>query len=246
MDTRKILIADPSPEFCGALSDLLGGAYELRICHDGIRAQSLLESFQPDVLVLDLTLSGLDGVAVLKTAVSAPKRPATLVTTRFLSSYVEKIVETLGIDYLVLKPCDARAVTEHVHDLAGQGGRASFVAYDPEVTMANMLLNLNVPTKRKGFRCLEEALALYEQDPDQSVTKVLYPEVAKRVGGSKTSVERAIRGVIHSAWAHRDEKVWRLYFQPTRDGTVPRPTNRAFIATLVECLKRNNRNRMQA
>ena len=86
MDTRKILVADASLEFCGALSDALGGAYELRICHDGLQTQSLLETFQPDVLVLDLTLPQLDGIAVLKMAVSAFHRPSILVTDKRFST----------------------------------------------------------------------------------------------------------------------------------------------------------------
>lgn len=246
MDTRKILVADASLEFCGALSDALGGAYELRICHDGLQTQSLLETFQPDVLVLDLTLPQLDGIAVLKMAVSAFHRPSILVTARFLSPYIERAVEALCVDYLMVKPCDIRAVADHIHDLAGRNGEVLFTRPDPAVTVANMLLNLNISTKRKGFRYLEEAIAMYEKEPGQSVTKVLYPAVAKQVGGSKDSVERAIRAAIHAAWGRRDEKIWRLYFTPARDGAVPRPTNTAFIATLVECLKRQCRDQMHA
>lgn len=246
MDTRKILVADASLEFCGALSDLLGGAYELRICHDGLEAQSLLESFQPDVLILDLTLPQVDGIAVLKMAVSSIHRPAALVTARFLSPYIERSVEALGVDYLMAKPCDARAVADHVHDMANRGGNLSILRPDRTVTVATMLLNLNISTKRKGFRCLETAISLYEKHPGQSVTKVLYPEVAKQLGCSKDSVERAIRAAIHTAWTRRDEKIWRLYFPTGREGIVSRPTNTAFIATLVECMKRQCRDQMQA
>ena len=144
------------------------------------------------------------------------------------------------------EPCDIRAVADHIHDLAGRNGEVLFTRPDPAVTVANMLLNLNISTKRKGFRYLEEAIAMYEKEPGQSVTKVLYPSVAKQVGGSKDSVERAIRAAIHVAWGRRDEKIWRLYFTPARDGAVPRPTNTAFIATLVECLKRQCRDQMHA
>lgn len=246
MDTQKVLVADASLEFCGALSDLLGGAYEMRICHDGLEAEKLLQTFQPDVLVLDLTLPQVDGIAVLKMAVSAVRRPAILVTARFLSPYIEQAVNALSVDYLMAKPCDIRAVADHIHDLAGRGGSLSVRRFDPAVSMSNMLLNLNVSTKRKGFRCLETAVALYMKDPGQSVTKMLYPAVAKQVGGSKDSVERAIRSSIHAAWQQRDDKIWQLYFAPARNGSVPRPTNRVFIATLAECLKRNHQHQMQA
>ena len=246
MDTRRILVADASTEFCGALSDILGGVYDLRLCHDGIQAQTLLGSFAPDVLVLDLALPRLDGIAVMKTAISMPKRPAILVTARFLSAYVERTMDTLGVDYVMMKPCDMQAIADHVHDMANLQGTPVLPCPSPAASVANMLLNLNIPAKRRGFRCLEVAIELYEQDPGQSVTKVLYPEIAKRVGGNKVGVERAIRAAVHTAWARRDERMWRMYFPVGGEGMVPRPTNRSFIAALAERIRRQGSGRKQA
>lgn len=244
MEIRRLLVADASAEFCDALAAVLGGTYELRICHDGLKAKTLLDSFQPDLLVLDLTLPGLDGIAVLRAAAAAPCRPSILVTTRFLSSYIESAVEALGVDYLMMKPCDLRALADHIHSLSDCGTRV-FVPAGPEVSVTNMLLALNVSTKRRGYRYLETAVTLFEQDPGQSVTKSLYPAVAKLCGCSRASVERAIRAAVHCAWERRDEKVWRLYFRPCRDGSVPRPTNTEFIATLAERLRQQSSRKVQ-
>lgn len=246
MDTRRLLLADASVEFCDAMAEMLGGAYELRICHDGMTARTLLDSFRPDLLVLDLTLPGLDGIAVLRTAAGAHHRPAIIVTTRFLSAYIEGAIESLGVDYLMMKPCDLRALGEHIHSLLETAGRTLQVPAGPEVSVANMLLTLNISTKRRGFRYLETAITLFEQDPGQSVTKVLYPAVAKLCGCSGVSVERAVRAAIHCAWECRDEKVWRLYFRPCRDGSVPRPTNTEFIAILAERLRQRHQIHNQA
>lgn len=240
MDTRKLLVADASVSICASLGNVLGGAYELRVCHDGLEAQALLNSFQPDILVIDLALPGLDGLTVLKTAACAGCRPSVLVTACFVSPYIENAVRALNVDYLMVKPCDIHAMAERIHDLADGVAGTAVAPPSSGNTVANMLLALNVATKHGGFRRLEEAVILYEQNPDQLVTKHLYPEVAKRCGGNSRSVERAIRSAIHSAWARRDEKVWRLYFHAGRDGSVPRPTNTAFISTLAELLRRQN------
>lgn len=238
MRTQKLLLVDPSVEFCMALKELLGDAYQLQVCHDGYQACNLLLSFRPDVLVMDLALPGMDGIAVLKNAVSHAHRPAVLVTTRFVSSYIEAAMESLGVDYVMVKPCDMCVLTDRIHDMLACAEHPVFLHPSPQTVVTNMLLALNLSPKRRGFRCLETAILLFGQDPGQSVTKILYPEVAKRCDGSRESVERAIRTVIHTAWAQRDEDVWRLYFTPCRDGTVPRPTNTVFIARLADCLNR--------
>lgn len=243
MDTRKLLVADPSQEFCDALTCMVGGAYELRICHDGLDARALLQSFQPDVLVMDLTLPGLDGISVLREMGSSPVRPAILVTTRFLSPYIEAAIAGAGVDYMMLKPCDMQALAEHIQDLTLRPAAPILPA--SRATVRDILLALNIPAKRRGFECLEAAITLYEQDPLQSVTKVLYPAVAKQCGGSGVSVERSIRGAIWYAWTNRDEKIWRMYFHACADGFVPRPTNMTFIASIAQCLRQQERDRAQ-
>lgn len=240
MDIRKLLIADGSAAFCGALTDMLGGAYETRICCDGIQTRALLEEFRPDVLVLDLTLPGLDGIAVLRELAGRSQRPAILVTTRLLSPYIQHAVEALDVDYLVVKPCDIRALADRIHDLA-QEPLAPQILTSPELSASNMLLDLDISIKRRGFRCLETAVVLFSQNPGQSMTKELYPAVARQCGGNGEAVERAIRGAVHAAWERRDEAAWRRYFRPCRGGMVPRPTNTAFIAALAECLRRQTR-----
>lgn len=235
METRKVLVADPSPEFCSVLADLLGHSLQLRACHDGFKALEQLEQFHPDVLVADLTLPGLDGLAVLQSAMCTVPRPACLVTTRFFSRYIDTAIESLGVDYVVMKPCDLRALSERILDLAQCAEDMPPPAADDPVK--DILMILSVPANRQGFHCLEVAIGVYLQKPGLSMTKELYPTVAKNYKGSASSVERSIRSVIAQAWTVRDEKVWRLYFQPDRNGHVPRPTNSRFIANVAEHLR---------
>lgn len=235
MEIRKLLVADASPSFCVALSELLGSMYELRICHDGLQALSLLHSFRPDILVTDLALPGLDGISLLRSAADCAKQPVRLVTTRFCSPYIEGMISQLGVDYMVMKPCDIRALAERIDDLSSQGCNVlSAGNFCPVST--NILLTLGVNAGRKGYTYLEQIIELFRRDPGRSLTKDLYPTVGRNNRAAAAAVERAIRGVIQTAWNNRDEAIWRLYFTPGRGGIVARPTNRAFIATIAQVM----------
>ena len=108
---------------------------------------------------------------------------------------------------------------------------------DPGSRASALLLTLGIPPKLRGFAYLKEAVILYREDPLQSVTKVLYPEVAKRCGCAPMHVERSIRSAIDAGWKRRDEQVWRLYFQADREGGIRRPSNGEFISRLADSLQ---------
>lgn len=234
METKKILIAETSAEFCELLANYLGGAYTLKMCHSGMQAKELVEEFRPDVLVMDLALPGLDGISLLKQMSSQPHRPRILVTTCILSPYVEAAISNYGVDMVMRKPCNAGAMADRIHDLTQAEGNAVMQTVRQECTVSTILMNLNIPPKRKGFEYLQLCIDLYQVDPCQSVTKKLYPEVAKTYRTNPVAVERAIRQVIHESWSRRDEAMWRRYFTPSRNGTIPRPTNTEFISQLAE------------
>ena len=239
MEMKRLLVADTSLSFCTALTDALDGTYEVRFCHDGIQAKNQILSFDPDVLVVELALPGMDGIALLKELEKLGKRPLVLVTTWIISPYVESTLRGLPMDYVMLKPCSARILAERIHDMSCCREETLTLPSGGD-TVSNVLRTLHFSPKLAGFRYLEEGVVIYEQNPTQSVTKVLYPEIAKRCNCSPESVERAIRTAIHTAWLHGDEAVWRQYFHTDRSGSVPRPTNTAFIAAMAEYLRRQN------
>jgi hypothetical protein len=136
---------------------------------------------------------------------------------------------------MMFKPCDIRALAERIDDLSSQGCNVlSAGNFCPVST--NILLTLGVNAGRKGYTYLEQIIELFRQDPGRSLTKDLYPTVGRNNRAAAAAVERAIRGVIQTAWDNRDEAIWRLYFTPGRGGIVARPTNRAFIATIAQVM----------
>ncbi|MBQ9149216.1 MAG: response regulator [Oscillospiraceae bacterium] len=236
MDKLRLLIADGSEDFRQALADVLNGAYILRLCWEGHETLELMRSFKPDILVLDLMLPGLDGITILQHAADAGMQPMVLATSRYVSDYVVDAINKLGVEYVMIKPCDARATVARISDLTQRLKKPLFSQPDPRAEVSNLLLALGVPTKLRGYAYLREAILELMRNPGQPVTKELYPTVGTLCCATAVQVERSIRSAIAAAWAKRDEHLWRMYFQPEPDGTMPRPTNAAFISRLANAL----------
>lgn len=230
MERRKLLIADPSVCWCQALAKKLEDIFEVRMCHDGNQAWTMAEHFAPDVMVVDLALPGMDGLSLLQKAAGLQNRPALLAVSPFYSNYIEGAINRIGVDYAMVKPCDISALAEHVAELVPG---AVWVKPVPSDSVCALLLELGIQPSRKGFGYLEDLVKLYRSNPCASMTKDLYPEVAKQNRTSAQAVERAVRDAISRAWSYRDEVSWRRYFSVGRNGMISRPTNRAFIATVA-------------
>lgn len=238
MEKYRLLLADNATAFSMSLVMLLEGDFQVRLCADGLQAMEQLELFCPDVLVADLTLTGVDGLSLLQAAADLPRRPGLLAVTRICTDYVENRAWQIGVDYLMRKPCDIRCLAERIRDLCHRDEMAP-ASRSVRSGVGGILLELGLPMGRGGFRYLESLIRLYSKDCNRSLTKDLYPTVGREYGINGQAVERAVRGVIMDAWEKRNDQLWRRYFTPGPQGTVPRPTNREFIATIsaVMCFR---------
>lgn len=233
MQTHKLLIADSSEELCRALNDLLGQRYHICTCHSGDRALELLRSFSPDLIYIDLMLPQIDGLAVLQTALQEGIRPAMLVSVGLQSPYIERALSRLQVDYVLKKPCSAKVIAGHIDELAGVAHGTPVKASDLQAEIAGILVQLGFKNNLSGFRYVVSGLPMFAENPQQTVTKELYPAIGKLHGKTGEQVERAIRNAIELAWQRRDERIWRMYFTPAPDGSIPRPTNGQLLHTLI-------------
>lgn len=94
------------------------------------------------------------------------------------------------------------------------------------------LIQLYIPTDSKGYRCLAITIPMYHEEPEQSLTKEIYPAVARRFGyRSWKRVEKQIRDAIEAGWEKGNPEVWEMYFPGGK-----RPSNGEFISKLSEML----------
>ena len=228
---RKLLIADCSEEYRLALSAALSDLYQVLCCRSGTEALALLQKERPEILVLDLMLPELDGLTLLERITAKGICPVVLAATPIYSDYVFSCAQRLGIEYLVRKPYSIEAIVARIQDLS-QRLKAQDPKIEPVTFVTGLLLDLNISTKHNGFSYLREAVLLMAQDPSQSVTKVLYPEVARLCECHKENVERSIRTALDKAWEKRTPEIWQKYFPHAQQ----RPSNAVFISRLAEAL----------
>ncbi len=251
MDNRvKVLIADSSEAFCDRLKDALqqrGGFDLVGAANDGDEALRLLQQTQPDILVLDLMLPKRDGISILRLAHDMSKPPVALVTTALLTGYISQSMNSLGVEYFMLKPCDITAVVEHLEEI-----RSDQEAKKPQLVRRNqrqepgieamvtrIIHEIGVPAHIKGYQYLREAIIIAVNDMDviNAITKVLYPQVAKAFGTTPSRVERAIRHAIEVAWDRGDLDTLQRFFGYTVSNTKGKPTNSEFIALIADKLQ---------
>lgn len=240
-EMKRLLIADASPVFADELTRRLGGTFQIMSCADGITAQTMLDTFQPHVLVIDLMLPYMDGLSLIEHAASGASRPAILATTRFMTPFVEQTLHRIDIDYLMYRPCDFGVMTDRICEISGTQRGDIFMPIVPGNAVTDMLTALNVSVNHKGFHYLRCGIELFSRTPNISMTKSLYPEIGRQFNVRADAVERDIRLAVCAAWNSQDPHIWRLYFGSDVHGTVPRPTNTTFISTLAARLQQQIR-----
>ena len=237
----KVVLADASEEFRGMFQDMVDGESDLTMVGqtgDGEQLLRLVQQLRPDVLVMDLLLTGVDGLEVLERL--GKERPRVLVLSAFATPSLAEEVAARGGDYCMLKPCRLSAVAERVRQLAhGQAVQDHSGDGDDrelERRVTAIIHDIGVPAHIKGYQYLREAIGLAVADMDviNAVTKVLYPAVAKKYGTTASRVERAIRHAIEVAWDRGDLETLQKYFGYTVSNAKGKPTNSEFIAMIAD------------
>ena len=258
MDTKtRVIIADAGEEYRLLLSEILAaeGDFEVIGCTgDGQTAYSLVLSEKPDVLLTDLILSGLDGLAVLEKLSALPdnERPAVIIISGFSSEHSLTEASNLGASYFMQKPCDIPALLSRIRMVSGKSrlvgaGIANVKPVRQEQSLESLVTEIiheiGVPAHIKGYQYLREAIILTINDMDiiNAVTKVLYPTVAKKYSTTPSRVERAIRHAIEVAWDRGDLETLQKFFGYTVSNIKGKPTNSEFIAMIADRLSLQRR-----
>ena len=237
-----VLLADASEEFRAMLQEVIEKTGEFTVTAstgDGREALRLIRDQNPDLLLMDVALPGLDGLGLLKTLKEEDgKLPKTIVISAFCGSQVLNDAEKLGVVYYLPKPCEPNSLLEQMRGVF----EGAFVSEMPLCTLKNtvtaVIHEIGVPAHIKGYQYLREAIIIAVNDIEviNAVTKVLYPAVAKRFNTTPSRVERAIRHAIEVAWDRGDLETLQKYFGYTVSNTKGKPTNSEFIAMIADRL----------
>ena len=242
-EKTRVLLADAADEFRHMAAEMIQQEADMEVVGqtgDGEELLRMVRSLRPQVLVMDLVLSGLDGLGAL--AQLGQERPRVLVLSAFARSVLNDRLPELGVDYFMLKPCRLTALVERIRQLAQtEGSEVRNNREEPtrqrlEREITAIIHEIGVPAHIKGYQYLREAIGLAVEDMEviNAVTKVLYPAVAKKFGTTASRVERAIRHAIEVAWDRGDLETLQKYFGYTVSNAKGKPTNSEFIAMIAD------------
>lgn len=250
--TLKILFTEEQNSFGRSCTQALKGkGFDVKLTpKNGAEVLRLVQSEQPDVLIMDAIMASIDALGVLNQLKKNPskKRPIIMVISGVDNQRFENEVLQAGADYYFLKPFDVQMLVERVAMMTSwqlSGGKMD-VAASPhisdselEVLVSDIMRQIGVPAHIKGYQYLREAIILSIHDTEMmnSVTKVLYPTVAKRFSTTSSRVERAIRHAIEVAWDRGDVDVLSSYFGYTIQNSRGKPTNSEFIAMISDKMR---------
>lgn len=236
----KIMLADADLDACGMLQEALeqtGRFTVVAVTGDGSEVLPLVSSTKPDILVLDLVLPGLDGMNIMQ-RLEGDDRPVILATASIATHDVISQAGDLGASMFVRKPYLEDAMVENLLRLAEKAD-PKLHAPGLEELVTSIIHEVGVPAHIKGYQYVREAIMITVEDMDviNSVTKVLYPEVAKRYHTTPSRVERAIRHAIEVAWDRGDLETLQKFFGYTVSNAKGKPTNSEFIAMISDRIR---------
>ena len=242
----RVLIADPNEDFQLLVKSLLSQEGDMEaagVSSDGLETLSLIQTARPDVVLLDLIQQRLDGLGILRRLAGQEDAPPVLVLTGFVNAAIVAECARLGAAYFIPKPCDTAALMQCLRQCAKAGGKSPAAAAAPapvpahlESAVTNLLHEMGVPAHIKGFQYLRAGILFTIRGTGSvaGITKVLYPEIAKRFSATPACVERAMRHAIEIAWNRGDFEMQQKIFRGTISGAKGKPTNGEFIATIAE------------
>ena len=241
MDNRiKVMLTDVNEDARSMLQDALEKTGRFTVVGstgDGNEVLQMVADAKPDVLVLDLILPGMDGLGILR-RLDGEKRPKILAVSNFVTQEVVAEAGNLGASMFLSKPYNESAMVEHLISLAEKNEKQ---LHGPglEELVTSIIHEVGVPAHIKGYQYVREAIMITVENMDviNSVTKVLYPEVAKRYHTTPSRVERAIRHAIEVAWDRGDLETLQRFFGYTVSNAKGNPTNSEFIAMISDRIR---------
>ena len=249
MDIRRtVLLADANEEYRTMVQRIIEESEEFTVAGsvgDGAEALRLARQEAPDLVLMDVLLPGLDGFGVLKQLGEQEKMPKVILISAFCSDSVVSEAVELGASYFMFKPVERDALLDRMRALFSRDLPEERHPVELKNLVTSVIHEIGVPAHIKGYQYLREAIMIAVDDMDviNAVTKVLYPEVAKRFGTTASRVERAIRHAIEVAWDRGDLETLQKYFGYTVSNAKGKPTNSEFIAMIADRLQLERRGR---
>lgn len=263
----KILIADDNKDFSDILMEFIDRQEDMQVVDvaaNGEEACTLIEQTEPDIVILDVIMPYLDGIGVLERVLTMElkKKPLFVMLSAVGQDKITERALALGAEYYIVKPFDMETLINRIRQLKAMSSSAKVNTMLPhtnltssksllpkskgmptqhslETEVTSVIHEIGVPAHIKGYQYLRDAIIMVINDMDvlNSITKQLYPNIAKQYNTTPSRVERAIRHAIEVAWSRGKMDTIDKLFGYTVNNGKGKPTNSEFIALIADRLR---------
>lgn len=258
MGKLNVAIADDNELMLKMLGDIISSDENLQVigtAKDGEEAYHMIKEKEPDVVLLDIVMPKLDGLGVLdriRTDATVKKQPSVLMISAIGNERVTDDAFSRGADYYIMKPFDSQSILERIkqvrasrepvreaHWVSSFERTETSAAQTLEEDVTEIIHEVGVPAHIKGYQYLREAIIMSVDNMDMlnSITKILYPGIAKKFDTTPSRVERAIRHAIEVAWSRGKMDTLDELFGYTISNGKGKPTNSEFIALITDKIR---------
>lgn len=263
MTELSVAIAEDNPKTLQMLNEMLEGETGIHIvgkAENGDEAYDMIVKSKPDVVLMDIIMPRMDGVSVMekvKNEGNLEKNPTFIMVTAAGSENMTEDAFRMGANYYIMKPFKKEVVVDKIRRVASYASRGrslglagirkikpyenklEYMEQNLENDVTQMLHEIGIPAHIKGYQYLRDAIIISVTDQDMltSVTKVLYPNIAKNHQTTPSRVERAIRHAIEVAWSRGKMDTINSIFGYTVSNGKGKPTNSEFIALISDKIR---------
>lgn len=238
----KAVVVQPTGENMKTVCEFLKNhGYEITATADKISdAVDTIAFNKPDVVIADLFIADMDSIGLIDMLRHKGYSKPTVfaAVTSVTSGGVIENVLSRGFDVFTAIPFDADMLDSRIRAEYGRkngvsGGKNKFDLLD---YVARLMHEVGVPASIRGYDYIRDSImmALSDREILRSITKELYPSIAKTHKTTPSRVERAIRHAVEVAWGRGDVDVLNGIFGYTVKSTKGKPTNGEFISMLAE------------
>lgn len=264
MPDLNVAIAEDNPQMLSLLNNMIEEEEGYRVvgkADNGEDAYQMIIRTQPDLVLMDVIMPKLDGIAVMERVrenCDGRKTPSFIMVTAAGSEQVTAAAFRMGASYFIMKPFDRNLVMAQIRRLFRENGRVGaaleknrlapvsaclnreeYIRRNLESDVTRLLHEIGIPAHIKGYQYLRDAIIISvgEEEVTVSVTKVLYPAIAKRHNTTSSRVERVIRHAIEVAWTRGRLDTIHEIFGYTISGGRGKPTNSEFISLIADKIR---------
>jgi len=257
MESISVLIVDDNRELVQMMKDYFEQVPDIEIigvAFDGNDCLNKLESLEPDVIILDIIMPHMDGLTVLSHINEKGITAEVIMLTAFGQEEITRKAVQMGASYFMLKPFDMDILANEIRQVVKKDERmipsipkrreeTTTPVRDLDAEITDIIHEIGVPAHIKGYMYLRKGISMVYHDIELlgSITKVLYPDIAKHYNTTASRVERAIRHAIEVAWTRGNIDAISALFGYTINVSKAKPTNSEFIAMIADKLRLEHR-----